>query len=93
MDVSSTSSAVLTVLVFSTTITLFFTKPTTSSLFSANLAKFNCDNLVSSIFGVGAVATAVSAINDAVNHLNTIVPNGATYFMTGNAYDWRELRS
>ena len=42
---------------------------------------------------VGAVATAVSAINDAVNHLNTIVPNGATYFMTGNAYDWRELRS
>jgi hypothetical protein len=42
---------------------------------------------------VQGVISAFSAINDAVNHLNTIVPNGAAYFMTGAAYDWRELRS
>ena len=36
---------------------------------------------------------AYSGINDATNYLGAIIPNGATYFMTGAIGIWAELRS
>jgi hypothetical protein len=41
---------------------------------------------------VGGVITAYSGINNASNFLGTIVPNGASYYMTGAVYNWAELR-
>jgi len=74
-----------------------FTSParvtgTTYTNSSGKSISFSITTQADGYITVGGVIAARSAINDATNHLNAIVPNGATYSMTGNAFTWRELR-